>query len=131
MIMPNLKQGGCRSKPDGFLHLNNFCHSVKSGLAGCMFERVFTDKQRTTIESILIELASQEMARAVDFKQLFHYKHNVYRFEKEFLIQNFQRVVYGYCKITRLSASATMALAVTGEIIEVANTQGIAKVKMP
>lgn len=131
MQFPSTKQGGYRSKPDGYLHLNNFSHSTKSGLAGSLFERVFNSKQRETIEAILLELANQEMARQAVFKQLYHYKHNVYRFDKQFLVDNFQRIVYGYCKITRLGASSLMAMAVTGEIIKVTQEKGIAKVSMP
>lgn len=128
-IYPRIKQGGSRSLPDGFLHLNNYSHSLRSGMAGVMFERVFTPQQRETVCELLRELATEEMARSVDFKQLFHFKHGVYRFEKDFLDQNFKGMVYGYMKLVHKSASALMAMAVTGEIIELYQNNGIPKVR--
>jgi len=127
MSFPNMKQGGYRSKPDGFLHMNNYAHSVKSGIAGVLFERIMTTQQRNSIEELLREVALVEMARSGT--PLFHFKHNVYRFEKEFLHANFKRMVYAYLKLTKKSASTMLAMAATGELIEVCQNGGIPQIR--
>lgn len=129
MTIPNIKQGGYRSKPDGFLHLNNFAHSMKSGMAGAIYERILTRKQQDTFCELMVELATSEMATQAEFKQLYHFKHGVYRFDKDFLIQHFKRMFYGYMKLINRSPSAVVAMATTGELIDVAQNGGIAKVK--
>lgn len=129
MAFPRIKQGGSRSLPDGYLHLNNFAHSLRSGMAGALYERMMTKKQQRTVDELMLELATQEMARQAEFKQLFHFKHGVYRFDKDFLDANFKALVYGYLRLIRQSASGMAAMAVTGEIIELTQNGGIPKVR--
>ena len=77
----------------------------------------------------MVELSTSEMATQAEFKQLYHFKHGVYRFDKDFLIQHFKRMFYGYMKLINRSPSAVVAMAPTGEIIDVAQNGGIANVK--
>lgn len=95
-------QGNKRSNPDGFLHLNNFSHVKASGLAGVLFERIFSERQQDIVEEVLIELAGPDNRM---------FKHDCWRFKKEFLIENFKSVVYGACDLLKISASAMLAIA--------------------
>lgn len=107
-----MTQGKPRSLPDGFLHLNNFSHVRQSGIAGCLFERVFTERQQEIVESALRLLAR-------DDPKLVHHKHNVWRFNKEFLIENFAATVYGACRLLRKQPAAMMSVAMTHEELNV------------
>lgn len=105
-----LKQGGWRSKPDGFLHLNNFAHTQASGLAGVLYERVFTERQQEIVLKALLELAPEESIM---------FEHEVWRFKKEFLKENFKGIVYGTVKLLRKSAAQMMSMAIVSEEMEV------------
>ena len=111
-------QGGFREKPDGYLHLNNFSHTVASGLAGVLYERVFTDRQREIVEKTLIELTGDDDV---------HFKHEAYRFRKEFLVTHFKPVVYGTVRLLKKSAANLMSMAVVSEEL---NTKTL-KVRFP
>lgn len=126
-----IKQGGTRGLPDGFLHLNNFAHSTKSGIAGALYERVFTKRQQETFIKLLVELATQEIKAMPNetFVQLYHIKHGAYRFHKDFLIKHFKGMIYGYLKLVRASGSNMAAMAVTREVIDLYQSNSIPKVR--
>lgn len=116
-----IAQGGFRKKPDGFLHLNNYSHVKASGLAGVLYERVFTERQQEIVEKALIEIAKGE----ADCH--FNDHHNAWRFNKEFLHVHFKGVVYGTLRLLKKSAAQMMSMAVVGEELEVKT----AKVNFP
>ena len=107
MSMPNMSQGKPRALPDGFLHLNNYSHVRQSGLAGVLYERVFTQRQQEIVEAALLELG--------EFHKDYHFKHNVWRFRKEFLHEYFIGVVYGTTRLLRKGAAAMMSIAIVEE----------------
>lgn len=110
-----IAQGGFRKKPDGYLHLNNYSHVKASGLAGVLYERVFTERQQEIVEKALIEIAKGEDCH-------FNEAHNAWRFRKEFLHENFKGVVYGTVRLMRKSAAQMMSMAIVGEELNVSKT---------
>lgn len=104
----HMAQGKMRSKPDGFLHLNNFSHIAASGMAGVLFERIFTERQQEIVGCTLLEIAGND-------PEIVHFKHNVWRFKKEFLLEHFQSVVYGTCRLLRKSPALLASIAITEE----------------
>lgn len=106
-----MAQGNGRAKPDGFLHLNNFCHVKGSGLAGPAFEKVMTERQRQIVEATLIEIAEGQPNPA----ELYHEKHETIRFRKDFLVDHFRSVVYSVFRSIRKSAAHEVSLAITRE----------------
>jgi len=129
----HMAQGNTRSKPDGFLHLWNFAATKGSGLAGALFNYVMTNRQRGIVEAALIELAEKQAQRdTTEFKpvntEMFaHYKHEVWRFRKDFLLSNFKSVVYGTFKLFRRNASELMAIEINREYLQTES----AKVRWP
>ena len=117
-----IAQGGFRKKPDGFLHLNNYSHTQASGLAGVLYERIFTERQQEIVEKALIEIAKGE---GLDCQ--FNEHHNAWRFKKQFLHDNFKGVVYGTLRLLKKSAAQMMSMAVVGEELDVKT----AKVNFP
>lgn len=99
----NHAQGGNRSKPDGFLHIQNFTVTKASGMAGCVYVHILDDHQRHIVESILIERACalEEAAGPEWTEAAHHFKHNVWRFRKSFLKQNFKSAVHEATKVMR------------------------------
>lgn len=129
-----MAQGNTRSKPDGYLHLWNFAATKGSGLAGALFNYVMTNRQRGIVEAALIELAEKQAQRetheghcAVSTEMFAHYKHEVWRFRKEFLLANFKSVVYGTFKLFRRNASELMAIEINREYLQTES----AKVRWP
>lgn len=121
-----LAQGNTRSKPDGYLHLWNFAATKGSGLAGALFNYVMTDRQRGIAESALIELAEKQALldahnhwpTPVTAEQYVHFKHECWRFRKEFLQEHFKSVVYGTFKLFRRNASELMAIQINREYLQ-------------
>lgn len=93
----NRAQGNTRSKPDGFLHIQNFTVTKHAGIAGAVWVHVFDDHQRGLVEGILIELAIRN-----GILDTHHFKHNCWRFRKEFLRANFEWAVFKVCQAIRL-----------------------------
>lgn len=98
-----------RKKSDGFLHLNNYAHSMRSGMAGVIYERMLTKSQQDNVQEFLFDLAE---ARQVMFK------HNVWRFDIDFLNKEFKRIVYGYLQLIRKQPSVLFAMASSKEIMD-------------
>lgn len=113
----NFAQGNTRSKPDGFLHLWNFAATKGSGLAGALFNYVMTDRQRSIVESALIELADKQDSQDPEGAPTVHFKHDAWRFRKVFLRDNFKEVVYGTFKLFRRNASELMAIEINREYL--------------
>lgn len=132
MQYPSLKQGGTRQLPDGYLHLNNFSHSVKSGMAGVIFERVLTAPQQSTFEEILMHLAGS-IADQAKLPITMYFKKTskgVVRFNKKFLIAHFKRTFYGYMNLVRKQGASLLAVAATNELLDLyADGQGIPTVR--
>lgn len=114
----NYAQGNTRSKPDGFLHLWNFAATRGSGLAGALFNYVMTDRQRSIVESALIELADKQDSQYPEAAPTVHFKHETWRFRKVFLLANFKEVVYGTFKLFRRNASELMAIEINREYLK-------------
>lgn len=118
-----LAQGNTRSKPDGFLHLWNFAATKSSGLAGALFNYVMTARQRDIVESALIELADKQTGRLTfspeDPEPYAHFKHDTWRFRKDFLQTHFQSVVYGTFKLFRKSPAELMSIEINREFLQV------------
>lgn len=89
-------QGGFRSMPDGFLHVQNFTVTKASGMAGCVYVHVLDDHQRHIVESILIEraVACEEAAGPEWANAAHHFKHGQWRFRKAFLKNHFKQAVH-------------------------------------
>lgn len=115
MRKPHMSQGKPRALPDGFLHLNNYSHVASSGLAGVLYERVFTERQQEIVGCALLELAK-------DDPKLVHFKHNVWRFQKEFLKEHFQPTVYAACRLIRRRPAEMLSVAITHEELAVNRT---------
>lgn len=119
-----LAQGNTRSKPDGFLHLWNFSATKSSGLAGALFNYVMTARQRDIVESALIELADKYSQQdssefnPADPEKYAHYRHETWRFRKDFLREHFKPVVYGTFKLFRRNASELMAIEINREYLQ-------------
>lgn len=109
--------GNGRAKPDGFLHLNNYSHVNASGLAGVLYDRVMTDKQRELVELTLLELA--EPPSGCEFSnELAHFKHDVWRFSKKFLHEHFKSVVYSVYRSIRKSPAQEVSMAISREQLQ-------------
>ncbi|WP_085589321.1 hypothetical protein [Pseudomonas sp. B14(2017)] len=108
----NYAQGGYRSKPDGYLHLQNFAVTKSSGLAGALFNYVMTSRQKDIVEASLLEIAEKDPDR-----NFAHFKHEVWRFHKAFLREHFKSVVYGAFKLFRRNASELMAIEINREYL--------------
>lgn len=115
-----LAQGNKRSAPDGYLHLWNFAATKGSGLAGALFNYVMTERQRGIAESALIELAEKvDALEANETKEpTVHFRHECWRFRKEFLQAHFKSVVYGTFKLFRRNASEMMAIEINREYLQ-------------
>lgn len=110
-------QGNGRARPDGFLHLNNYSHVRQSGFAGVLYERLMTEKQKELVELTLIELATPPSG--CEFSQeLAHFKHDVWRFHKKFLSENFKSVVYSVFRSIRKSAAQEISMAISREELQ-------------
>lgn len=109
-----IKQGGFRKLPDGYLHLNNYSHSAKSGLAGSLYERVMNDRQRKLVLNCLLEIAEKEQPKDTS-KVIWMFKHDTYRFDKEFLHEHFKAVVYGCYKFIYKMPASEISMAVVKE----------------
>jgi hypothetical protein len=106
-----LAQGNGRAKPDGYLHLNNYSHVRQSGFAGVLYERLMTVKQQELVELTLLELATNSPNAA-------HFKHDVWRFNKRFLNENFKSVVYSVFRSIRKSAAQEVSMAISREELQ-------------
>lgn len=97
------KQGGTRSLPDGFLHIQNFTVTKASGMAGCVYVHILDEHQRSIVEGILIEQAVAREERAAragnEFLLLHHFKHGQWRFDKRFLKDAFKSAVHNATKV--------------------------------
>ncbi|WYW04270.1 hypothetical protein Kompost2_00020 [Pseudomonas phage vB_PpuP-Kompost-2] len=94
----NLAQGNTRSLPDGFLHIQNFTVTKHAGMAGVVYIHIMDAHQKQLVEGLLIE-------RAITVGNLLktechHFKHGVWRFQKEFLRLHFREVVHAMTKLT-------------------------------
>lgn len=98
-----------RKKSDGFLHLNNYSHSMRSGMAGVIYERLLTKNQQDNVQEFLFDLAEAEQL---------NFKHNVWRFDIDFLNKEFKRIVYGYLQLVRKQSSVLFSMAATKEIMD-------------
>lgn len=107
-----LAQGNGRAKPDGFLHLNNYSHVRQSGLAGVLFERLMTDKQRELVELTLLELC------ICSSKNVSMFKHDVWRFHKDFLHEHFKSVVYSVYRSIKKSPAQEISMAISREELQ-------------
>lgn len=94
----NRAQGGTRSLPDGFLHIQNFTVTKASGMAGCVYVHILTDNERTTVENLLVAHA-QVLETKLD-REICHFKHGQWRFDKRFLKENFKKVVHITTRVT-------------------------------
>ncbi|BAO20686.1 hypothetical protein X917_gp20 [Pseudomonas phage PPpW-4] len=95
----NRAQGGTRSLPDGFLHIQNFTVTKASGMAGCVWAYILTEAQREIVELVLVERAeSREAHKGFPEGTLVHLKHDHFRFRKDFLKGNFRSVVHEVTK---------------------------------
>lgn len=87
-------QGNTRSKPDGFLHIQNFTVTKAAGIAAAVWVHVFDDHQKALVEGILVELAEGNPLKM-------HVKHDTVRFRKAFLQVNFEYAVFKLCQAIR------------------------------
>ena len=94
----NLAQGGFRSMPDGFLHIQNFTVTKASGMAGCVYVHILTDNERTAVEALLV--AKAQALEEISGVEVCHFKHGVWRFKKSFLKEAFAKAVHTSTRIT-------------------------------
>ncbi|WYW00651.1 hypothetical protein Vasula_00014 [Pseudomonas phage vB_PpuP-Vasula] len=98
----NRAQGNTRSKPDGFLHIQNFTVTKAAGIAASVWVHVMDDHQRRLVEGILIELAVH------NGRPVHHFKHDVWRFDKRFLQVNFEWAVFKVCQAIHLEPASAL-----------------------
>ncbi|WYW00468.1 hypothetical protein Roomu1_00017 [Pseudomonas phage vB_PpuP-Roomu-1] len=100
-------QGGHRSKPDGFLHIQNFTVTKASGMAGAIYAYVLDEHQQHAVECLLVEraIALEEAAGPEWAGAAHHFKHGQWRFRKAFLKENFKYVLHD---ATRVMATPVM-----------------------
>jgi hypothetical protein len=94
-------QGNTRSKPDGFLHVQNFTVTKASGIAAAVWVHVFDDHQRALVEGVLLECAEKDPRK-------FHVKHDTVRFHKGFLQVNFEWAVFKVCQAIRINPAKVL-----------------------
>lgn len=112
----NLAQGNTRSLPDGFLHVQNFTVTKASGMAGCVWAFILTPTQREIVELVLTQRAkSKEAHKDLPEGTLVHFKHGTVRFTKDFLKENFQRVVHEVTKAMQTPVIETFKLKLIAE----------------
>lgn len=120
-------QGKPRAKPDGYLHLQNYSVTRAAGMAGALFNHLLTKRQEEIVEAALLELAQKQSPEAKAIRPVAIFKHDCWRFDKDFLHVAFKPVVYGTFKLIRQNASERMAIAINREYLQV----DAAKVKWP
>lgn len=94
----NRAQGNTRSSPDGFLHIQNFTVTKASGMAGCVYVHILTDVERMAVERVLVAKAlvmEEKLGREV-----VHFKHDQWRFDKRFLKDSFAKAVHTTTRLT-------------------------------
>lgn len=119
-------QGTPRAKPDGYLHLQNYAVTKGSGMAGSLFNHLMTERQKEIVEAALLELAQKQSDELVT-RPVAIYKHDCWRFDKDFLSVAFKPVIYGTFKLIRQNASERMAIAINREYLQTET----AKVRWP
>ncbi|WP_323115371.1 hypothetical protein [Pseudomonas guariconensis] len=119
-------QGKPRALPDGYLHLQNYSVTKASGMAGALFNYVMTERHKEIVEAALLELA-QKQDLTVNPRPVAIFKHDCWRFDKEFLATIFKPIVYGTYKLIRRNASEQMAIAINREFLQTES----AKVRWP
>lgn len=95
----NRAQGNTRQRPDGFLHIQNFTVTKASGMAGCVYVHMLTKVEQMAVERLLIAKAlvmEEKLGREVC-----HFKHDVWRFDKRFLKEAFAKTVHTSTRITQ------------------------------
>lgn len=97
----NYAQGNTRSKPDGFLHIQNFTVTRSAGMAGCVWAYILNNDQRAAVEIALVERARvlEETAGSEWSGAAHHHKHGAWRFRKSFLKTHFKEVVHEATKL--------------------------------
>lgn len=110
-------QGKPRAMPDGYLHLQNYSVTKASGMAGALFNYVMTERHKEIVEAALLELANKQDLKA-NSRPVAIYKHDCWRFDKDFLSVAFKPVVYGTYKLIRRNASEQMAIAINREYLQ-------------
>lgn len=97
-------QGNTRSKPDGFLHIQNFTVTKSAGMAAVVYTHILNKDQQELVEDLLWERAIQLEALAESVgvhREVCHVRHGSMRFAKSFLKENFREVVHATTKIMR------------------------------
>lgn len=107
----NYKQGGSRSMPDGFVHIQNFTVTGASGVAGPVW-RLMSRDQKKIVEAILIEraIALEESAGPEWTHASHHFKHGQWRFRKAFLKSHFSLVVVEALRLCKVDPAAILAV---------------------
>lgn len=113
----NRAQGKPRAKPDGYLHLQNYSVTRASGMAGALFNYLMTPRQEEIVEAALLELAQKQDFK-VNPRPVAIFKHDCWRFDKDFLALTFKPVVYGTFKLIRQNASERMAVEINREYLQ-------------
>lgn len=89
----NYAQGNTRSKPDGFLHIQNFTVTKHSGAAGFLYAKVMTKEQQKLVEDALV-LQYTINGYCNGHKGAWDEAHGCNRFPKGFLKARFKPTVY-------------------------------------
>lgn len=119
----NRAQGNYRSKPDGYLHLQNYSVTKASGMAGALYNHILTSRQADIVENALLERSQKLDAMHPDKPPSAIFKHECWRFDKAFLKQHFKPVVYGVFRLIRRNASEQMAIAINREYLQTEATK--------
>lgn len=86
------KQGGTRSLPDGFLHIQNFTVTKAAGVEAVVW-KLMSKEQKDLVELVLIERSLQCDAFKYLGVEVKNFKHDTWRFKKTFLENNFRSAV--------------------------------------
>jgi hypothetical protein len=101
----NRAQGNTRRAPDGFLHIQNFTVTKHAGMAGVVYTHILDAHQRSLVEGLLIEKACSDTCHQWNkgniIDPIHHFKHDVWRFRKDWLKENFREVVHAATKVMK------------------------------
>ncbi|MGV8919563.1 MAG: hypothetical protein ACOH2R_17480 [Pseudomonas sp.] len=107
----NYAQGNTRSKPDGFLHIQNFTVTKAAGMAAVVYTHILDDCHKDAVMNLLvakaIEVEKEQIANLTFRECLFKAQHGTVRFNKQFLIENFREAVHTVTRFTRVPVIET------------------------
>lgn len=114
-----MAQGGFRRKPDGYIHLNNFSNTKHSGILGAVYNICLDKDLQGQVEGELIRNAANWEYQKGELEGAagsYHQDHEVWRFRKDFLKDEFKRAVLKVLHNNRKTASFELMRQLAADI---------------